>query len=80
MKRLRLDYHEGLSDNQVRIALYELGLDYKDFAEWMNGQTCPIVPRPRELDGEVQNVPGVYEYDLVRYVHWKLKGIKPIWD
>ncbi len=78
-KHTRLDYHEGVSANQARIVLYELGLDFKDFSKWMFGQTCPLIPRYDSL-GKVQQIGGVYEYDLARYIHWKLKGIKPVWD
>lgn len=74
-----LDYHEGLSANQVKIVLRELGLDSNKFNEWMFGQTCPLVLRHDEKGKTVQVV-GIYEYDLFRWIENQKKGTPLIWD
>jgi hypothetical protein len=76
-----LDYHEGLSINQVKIILCEFGLGdkYKQFSEWMYGQTCPIIKRGGEYD-VWKSVGGVYEYDLFRWIENQKKGTPLIWD
>lgn len=73
-----LDYHEGLSANQVKVILRELDLDYRKFSEWMYGQTCPIIPR--WVNGGIKEVGGVYEYDLFRWIENQKKGTPLIWD
>lgn len=79
-----LDYHEGLSQGQVRIILREFGLDskYDEFNEWLYGQTCPIVQRRNRDTGAVEEKGGVYEYDLFRWIRNKRYGNKEalIWD
>lgn len=76
-----LDYHEGLSSNQVKIILRELGLYNKlnEFNEWMYGQTCPIIHRTNNA-GVLEQVGGVYEYDLFRWISSQKTGVTPIWD
>lgn len=76
-----LDYHEGLSPNQVKIILCEFGLgDRIDrFNEWMGGQTCPVVERWGD-NGERVSVAGVYEYDLFRWIENQKKGTPLVWD
>jgi hypothetical protein len=77
-----LDYHEGLSANQVKIILREFGFSNKhlaDFNEWMGGQTCPIVERANRNGGRSQ-VCGIYEYDLFRWIENQRKGTPLIWD
>jgi hypothetical protein len=76
----RLDYHEGLSLNQVAVILKELGLleSIGEFQEWLHGQTCPVIKR-RGKSGDV-DVFGVFEYDLFRWIYSKKTGIPPIWD
>lgn len=80
-RRETLDYHEGLSDNQIRIILREFGLadKYDEFCKWMYGQTCPIIKRGGEYD-VWNSVPGVYEYDLFRFIESKKTGVAPVWD
>lgn len=75
------NYHEGLSVNQVKIILYEFGLYDKldEFNEWMYGQTCPIIKRGGEYD-IWKSVPGIYEWDLFRWIAAKKKGTEPVWD
>lgn len=77
-----LDYHEGLSPNQVRIVLREFGLEHAlgEFNEWLYGQTCPIIKR--QTDKGVVDVGGVYEYDLFRWIRNKKYGDKEalVWD
>lgn len=75
-----LDYHEGLSSNQVTIILRELKLDLDKFNKWMYGQTCPIVPRQSRVTGKIIETSGVYEYDLFRWISSQKTGIAPIWD
>lgn len=75
----RLDYHEGLSANQVKIVLRELGLDHDKFNSWMYGQTCPIVHRTDD-NGKLQALGGVYEYDLFRWIENQKKGTPLVWD
>lgn len=75
----RLDYHEGLSSNQVKIVLTELGLNIDEFNEWLYGQTAPVIVRYNEK-GQEEKVGGVYEYDLLRYIQSKRTGIPPIFD
>lgn len=77
----RLDYHEGLSPNQVQIILREFGLGerFNEFNEWMYGQTCPIILR-FTIEGKDVKQTGVYEYDLFRWIESKKTGIAPIWD
>jgi len=79
--REMLDYHEGLSSNQVHIILREFGLEhtFDEFNEWLYGQTCPIIKRGGEYD-IWKSVGGVYEYDLFRFIDSKKTGIPPAWD
>lgn len=76
-----LDYHEGLSPNQVKIILREFGLNQHigEFNEWMYGQTCPLVER-RDRNGKLISVGGIYEYDLFRWIEAQKTGIEPVWD
>lgn len=76
-----LNYHEGLSANQVKIVLTEFGLGgYIDkFNYWMDGQTCPVISR-RDRQGRLRRVVGVYEYDLFRWIESKRSGVAPVWD
>lgn len=74
-----LDYHEGLSANQVKIILRELNLDIGKFNEWMYGQTCPIIHRTNNA-GVLAQVGGIYEYDLFRWIENQKKGTALIWD
>lgn len=77
-----LDYHEGLSANQVEIILREFGFgrNIKQFNKWMFGQTCPVLKRWSALaNTEVQEA-GVYEYDLFRWIASQKTGGAPIWD
>lgn len=75
----QLNYHEGLSFNQVTIILCELGLDYNKFGEWLYGQTCPLVERWHR-NGKRVTVTGVYEWDLFRWIANQKKGTPLIWD
>lgn len=78
-----LDYHEGLSANQVKIILREFGFNDKQlrrFEEWMYGQTCPVVERPSRDTGELVQKSGIYEYDLFRWIENQKKGTPLIWD
>lgn len=75
-----LDYHEGLSTNQVKIILREFNLDFSEFSKWMYGQTCPIIERASRDTGEVIQKSGIYEYDLFRWIENKKKGTPLIWD
>lgn len=75
-----LDYHEGLSSGQCKIICRELGLNYDKFAEWMYGQTCPIIQRHNERTGKIEQTGGVYEYDLFRWIDNQKKGTPLIWD
>jgi hypothetical protein len=63
----RMDF----SPAEVRGVLKFFNLPEEEYLAWMNGQTCPMLP-----DGNI----GYYFYDLERYVKWKVKGDKPIWD
>ena len=64
----RLNYHEGLSYNQVKIIIQELGLDIKKFNDWIIGQGCPIVPR-YDAKGKIKDVLGYFEYDIFRWIY-----------
>lgn len=78
----QLDYHEGLSVNQVKVVLREFGLanTIRDFFKWMDGQTGPIIHRWNDRQRRVEAVCGTYEYDLFRWVaHQKTKA-PLIWD
>lgn len=75
----KLDYHEGLSTNQVKIILKELGLDHKQFGKWMYGQTMPMIVRHDEK-GQQITIAGIYEYDLFRWIDNQKKGTPLIWD
>lgn len=78
-----LDYHEGLSANQVKIILREFGFSNKhlaDFNEWMYGQTGPVVIRHDRDSGKEKRVCGIYEYDLFRWIENQKKGTPLIWD
>lgn len=77
-----LDYHEGISSNQAKIILTELGLGKRidEFDEWMYGQTCPCIYRTDARSGKVSRVGGVYEYDLFRWIANQKKGAPLIWD
>lgn len=74
-----LDYHEGLSTNQVKIILGELGYDFRKFDKWMFGQTCPTVPRYDRKGGTAISC-GVFEYDLFRWISNQKNGKPLIWD
>ena len=78
----QLDYHEGLSSNQVKIILVEFGLGDKldRFNEWMYGQTCPMVIRHNRESGKEERLGGIYEYDLFRWIENQKKGTPLIWD
>lgn len=75
----RLDYHEGLSLNQAQIIIEGVGLNFKEFSDWMYGQTAPILVRKDEKGREI-TIPGIYEYDLIRYVRMQLFKEPTIWD
>lgn len=74
-----LNYHEGLSINQVKVILRELKLDYSKFEPWLYGQTCPIVQRYTR-SGKLREVRGVYEYDLFRWIENQTKSTPLVWD
>lgn len=74
-----LNYHEGLSANQVNIILTEFGLKSDKFYTWMYGQTCPMVQRYDE-HGNTMRILGIYEYDLFRWIENQKKGTPLIWD
>lgn len=76
-----LDYHEGLSINQVKIILRIVGLYDKldKFNKWMYGQTCPLIKR-YNTQGQIVDMGGIYEYDLFRWINSQKTGIEPIWD
>lgn len=76
-----LDYHEGLSSNQVEIILRSHSLDHliDEFNEWLYGQTSPIVIRYNK-EGKEEKIVGVYEYDLFRWIESKRTGIAPVFD
>jgi hypothetical protein len=78
-KKFELDYHEGLSANQVKVILHELGLEYSSFEKWLYGQTCPVISRYRAKGKSVETL-GVYEYDLFRWIKNKTRGIPLMWD
>lgn len=78
-----LDYHEGLSANQVKVILRELGFDHRKlqrFNEWMFGQTCPIIQRHNRTTGKIEQTGGIYEYDLFRWIENQKKGTPLIFD
>lgn len=78
-----LDYHEGLSLNQVKIVLREFGFtddQFQQFSEWMGGQTCPFVQRDNRSTGKSYQAIGVYEYDLFRWIASQKKGTPLIFD
>lgn len=76
-----LDYHEGLSLNQVKIILRESGLGrhFDEWSKWMDGQTCPFVKRYNDK-GAVVDAIGFYEYDVFRWIENKKKGTPLVWD
>jgi len=77
-----LDYHEGLSANQVEIILREYGLGhlFHDFNGWMYGQTGPVIERHNRDTGKLEKAFGVYEYDLFRWIHASRSKTQPIFD
>ena len=77
-----LDYHEGLSANQIKIILREFKLSdrIKQFNEWMYGQTCPVIQRSNRRTGKSEQTGGIYEYDLFRWIENQKKGTPLIWD
>lgn len=78
-----LDYHEGLSVNQVKIILREFGFNDKhvvEFSEWLVGQTCPIIQRHNRHTGVFGKTVGVFEYDLFRWIDAQKTGVPPVWD
>lgn len=79
LRKESLNYHEGLSANQVKIILSELGLNSSKFNAWMYGQTCPVVKRYNGK-GEIVDVGGIYEYDLFRWIDNQKKGTPLVWD
>jgi hypothetical protein len=81
-RKIGLDYHEGLSRNQVYLVLESHGLEHKydDFCKWLYGQTCPIIERRDKRTGKSVQEAGVYEYDLFRYVANQKKGTPLVFD
>ena len=81
-KQEPLNYHEGLSVNQVKIVLTEFGFDNRidEFNEWMYGQTAPIIQRHNRRTGNIEKTGGIYEYDLFRFIESKKTGVAPRWD
>ena len=81
VRKESLDYHEGLSINQVKIILREFGLEHKldVFNDWMYGQTAPILVRHDDKLRHVTKA-GIYEYDLFRWIENQKKGTPLIWD
>lgn len=75
-----LDYHEGLSASQAKIICRELGLDYYRLVKWLDGQTCPIIPRTDEKTGDLKQVVGIYEYDIFRWIDNQKKDTPLVWD
>ena len=77
-----LDYHEGLSANQVKIILREFSLDHllDEFNEWMYGQTCPIIYRWSSEKQAFTETGGTYEWDLFRWIDSQKTGVAPVWD
>lgn len=74
-----LNYHEGLSINQVKIILKKFNLSVEKFNKWMYGQTCPILRRTNDA-GVLVEVGGVYEYDLFRWIENQKAGGPLIFD
>lgn len=78
-----LDYHEGLSINQVRVILHEFGFkqgDFVKFSKWMYGQTCPVLECHSAIAGANIKAAGVYEYDLFRWISNQRRGTPLIFD
>ena len=65
------DSHVGFSKEECQVVLRYFNLPDVFFFNWMDGQTCPMLP-----NGKI----GVYWYDLNRYIRWKVVGEKPIFD
>lgn len=77
-----LDYHEGLSENQVRVIFKEIGLPHytERFFQWIGGQTCPMVARHDRKTPKETWVVGFYEYDVFRFIRSIRTGRSPIFD
>ena len=76
-----LDYHEGLSWNQVKIILHECGFGNRigEFGGWLYGQTGLLIHRS-DKQGRLQQVCGTFEEDLFRWIENKKKGTPLVWD
>ena len=74
-----LNYHEGLSFNQIKIILKEFNLDFGKFDKWLYGQTCPLIRRT-DKTGTLVKIAGVYEYDLFRWIENQKAGTPLIFD
>jgi hypothetical protein len=65
------DNHQGVSDEEVRTLLKFFRIPDQEWNEWINGQTCPILP-----NGKM----GYFWWDVKRFIDWKEKGVLPVWD
>lgn len=65
---LEEDINRDYTWSQVKTILEIYKLDEKEFVEWMNGQTSPVI----EVDGKKEL--GYFGYDLFRWIKGKEKG------
>lgn len=63
--------HQDLSYEGVHTLLDFFGIPDRDFDDWIQGQTCPILP-----NGKM----GFFWWDVKRFIDWKTRGVIPIWD
>lgn len=71
---LEEDINRDYTWSQVKTICELYKLDPKEFSNWMNGQTCPML----EVDGKREL--GYYGYDLFRWLNYKKEGKAIIWD
>jgi hypothetical protein len=73
-KKVKFDEHMGLTVEEVKAVLKFFNLPDQEYFEWMEGQTCPIIPNGNSVSM------GYYWYDLNRWIEHKLNGKTLIWD
>jgi hypothetical protein len=68
------DDHMALSYEEACGVLKFFSIPEREFNEWIDGQTCPVIPSGNGI------ACGYYLDDVSRFVKWKVKGVTPIFD
>ena len=81
---------QGYTPDEVEFKLRVEKLEVEPFWNWMNGQTQSICDGRSYNHNTEEYEPTVcannphgfitYFWDVQRYIDWKSKGFKPVWD